>query len=168
MAREMSADGRLILRSHVERSCSILGPAQSRISPSILQYTEINGEIIARNSGWQDEVDLTHTKITFEISRYSKNKLQSISQFQNGAESVKSTRRLLSVSHAPCARRRARLWWGILVMLWWRCNLTRSHPRIWDERNLRTPPCGFAAHRRGNNLKAFQDVHPKATIGIWL
>ena len=30
------------MRSHEERRCSILGPTQSRISPSILEYTKIN------------------------------------------------------------------------------------------------------------------------------
>ena len=30
-----------LVRFHEERRCSILGPAQSRISPSILYYTKI-------------------------------------------------------------------------------------------------------------------------------
>ena len=31
-----------LLRSHEDRRCSILGPTESRISPSILSYTKIH------------------------------------------------------------------------------------------------------------------------------
>ena len=41
---------RPLMRSHVERRCSILGPTQSRISPSMLQYTRISAATAVENS----------------------------------------------------------------------------------------------------------------------
>jgi len=35
-----------LVKSHEKRRCHNLGPTQSRISPSILLYTEMNDEVI--------------------------------------------------------------------------------------------------------------------------
>ena len=47
--QERLIDSGLLVRSHEERRCSILGPTQSRSSPSVLEYTTIGEEM--RDSG---------------------------------------------------------------------------------------------------------------------
>jgi len=47
--------GWLLVRSQEERICSVLGPTQSRISPSIIKYTKIDNLTVVPRQGLADQ-----------------------------------------------------------------------------------------------------------------
>ena len=60
------------MRSHEKRRCSILGPIQNRISPSILQYTQNLATQIIAQVGHTSDIEACVWRVSFPNSEKKK------------------------------------------------------------------------------------------------